>query len=162
MSFLVRGLLLVGVITGLTSCAGFKAMEGIPEAQLPYHHSIPDLKVSWNTVQTGNDTVINGRMTDIHPTMQIRNIDLLITLSDTEDNRLSEGSVFLEQVNLRRFDSAPFSVTLKGAKIDSGKILKFIVNYRSNDGSWYGHGYQHSFKVDAMTGAVVEEQPKEQ
>jgi hypothetical protein len=163
MSLLVGRLILIGVITSLAACASIKSFEDNPESQLTYRHSSFDLKFAWNTLQTGNDTVIEGLIINVR-NIQVRDIDLNVTVLDTNGRVLSEGAVPPSQVNLRMNmnDSVPFSVKLKDAIIAKGNVLKFIIIYHTNDGSWYGHEWQSSFKVDAATGGAVEEQREKQ
>lgn len=157
MSFLVRRLILIWTITSLAACAGIKTSEDKTEAQLPYHHSSYHLKVAWKTLQTGNGTDIDG-LIKIVRNIIVRNIELNVRVLDTNGMIVSEGDVLPASINLKMNDSFPFSIKLKDAIFAKGNVLEFIIKYRTNDGSWYGHGWQSSFKVDAATGAVIEDE----
>jgi hypothetical protein len=157
MSFLVRRLILIGVITSLAACANIKTSKEKTETQLPYHHSLFDLKVSWKTLQTGNDTAIDGLIKIIRNII-LRKIDMNVYVLDNKGAIVSEGEVLPASINLKMNDYFPFSVKLKDVIIAKGNVLEFIIRYRTYDGSWNGHGWQNSFKVDATTGAVIAEE----
>lgn len=167
MSFLVGRLILIGVITSLPACAiikdfkeNLKANEVKSEAQLPYRHSSAEFKVAWNIVQTGNDTVIHGLITNVM-NVKVRDIDLNVVVLDTDGKHLSKGEVLSPQNNLNMNDSFAFSVKLKDAIIANGNVLRFIINYSNVSGSWGGGpSVQSSFTVDATTGVAIEEQGK--
>ena len=157
MSYLLRRLILIGTISCLAACANFKAAEVRTEAKLPYHHSGSDLKVSWQTIQTGKDATVSG-LVKITRKVIVRNMDLSIDLLDSEGTVVSEGEVASNSVNMKMNDYFPFSVKLKDTTLVKGNVLEFIIRYHTNDGSWYGHAWQSSFQADALTGAVIEEQ----
>jgi hypothetical protein len=94
--------------------------------------------------------------------MQLKDFDLNVAVLDTDGRRLTEETVLLDKINLRINESIPFSVKLKNAKIAKENVLRFIISYSIDDGSYYGRGSQSSFKVDAETGAAIEEQTEKQ
>ena len=156
MSFFVSRLILIGVITSLVACASFKSYEE-KVVQLPYHHSSFDFDVAWNSSQAGNDTVIDGLIKNVR-SVQVRDIILRIQVLGPDETFLSDGEVFLENVNLTMNDSRKFSVRVKDATISKGNVLEFKIDYRINNGSWYGRAGQSSFNVDETTGVAIEEQ----
>jgi hypothetical protein len=159
MSFLVRRLILIGIITSLAACANINTNTSTEktETQFPYQHSLLNLKVAWKTLQTGNDAVIDGLIKIVQNRI-VRNIEMNVYVLDTKGVEVSEGAVLPTSINLKMNDYFPFSIKLRNAIIAKGDVLEFIIRYRTNDGSWNGHGWQNSFKVDAVTGAVIEEE----
>ncbi len=171
MSFLIRSLILLWVAASLPACAiikasqdKFEAYNDKPEAQLPYHHNTFDFKVAWNTSQAGNDMIIVGFIKNVQA-MQVRGIELNVFVVDTYGrclSKVSEGTVLPDQINLQMNDYVHFSVKLKNTAIANENILKFIIDYRINNGSWYGRRGQSIFYVDMATGGLVEELLQEQ
>ena len=153
MCFHVARLILIGVITSLTACASFKYIMDTPDSQLTFRHTTLEFKVAWNTIQTGNDMVIEGLITNVR-NIQVKSVEMNVMVLDANERHLSEGTVLLDHIN----GTVPFSVKIKDGVIAKGSVLKFIVSYHINDGSWYGRSGQSSFKVDAVTGVAIEEQ----
>ena len=156
MLFLIGRLSLIGFIISLTSCADIKDIVGRPDTPLLYRHSSSDFIVAWNALETDNDTVIEGRITNVK-NIQIHGIELKATVSNTAGNSLSEGAFLRESINLRMNDSVSFSVKLKDAKIAKGNVLEFKMRYQILTGGWGGRDAQSSFKVEAATGVAIEE-----
>jgi hypothetical protein len=101
MSYLVGRLVLIGIITSLPACIvindfkGYlKAYEDKLETQLPYHHSSSDAKVDWDAVQLGNDTIIDGRVTNVQ-NMQESDFYVDVDVLDSEGNHVSKGRALL-------------------------------------------------------------------
>ena len=160
MSFYVKILILIGAIASLTACTNFKAFMDKPDAKLLYRHSSPDFIVAWNTLQAGNEAVIDGLITNVK-NIQVLDIDLTVVVLNSDGRHLSEGTVLFDKMNLKMNNSVSFSVKLKDAIIAKDSILEFIINYRINTGSWNGRNAQSRFKVDAATGGAIGE-PKEE
>jgi hypothetical protein len=163
MSLLVGRLILLGLIASLPACMivnDFKenlhAYER-PEGPLPYRHSSSELMVTWNTVRRGNDTVVEGFITNVHR-LQVQNISLDVQVTDSNGRALSTGSDLLPQNTLYMNDSLTFSVQLKDVRMTEGNVLKFYINYRTRTGAWGGGSGDCNFKVDAATGTVIKEQ----
>jgi hypothetical protein len=164
MSLLFGRLILLGLIASLPACfivndfkENMKAYESKPEVPLPYRHSASDFIVTWNTVQSGNDTVIDGFIKNAQ-NIQVRNVSMDIQLLGIDGRALGKESAFLPQTTLYMNNSFSFTVRLKGASIARGNVLKFIINYRTNAGAWGGNSASSSFQVDATAGNKIETQ----
>jgi hypothetical protein len=152
MPFIASRLILIVLIAGLAACASFKAPQNYPVVQLPYLHSSFNLDVAWNTMQTGNDTVIEGLIKNVrHPELQ--DIDLSVMVFDPSGRLLSKGFLPVPN-NLKINESVPFSIKLKGDTIAQANILEFIIHYRASDDGRNGIDWLSSFKVDAATGVA--------
>jgi hypothetical protein len=169
MSFLVGRLILIGIMASLPACVivndfkeNLKAYGGDKsEAQFPYRHSSPDINVAWDIVQKGNDTVVDGLITNIR-NIQIGDLYMNVEVFDSDGKRMSMGDALSPQRHLNMKDSFAFSVILKDAKISEGNFLRFLINYRSgiSSGAWGGGGNsgKSDFKVYETTGIAIEEQ----
>ncbi len=161
MSDIVKGLILIGFVINLSACAIIKEFKGnstaIKSESKQYHHTASDFKMAWDITQAGNDTVINGVITSVMNT-QVLDVYLLVEVLDSDGSKLTGGDVSLDQVNLRRNDSATFSVKLTNTVLAKGDVLNFITNYRFASGSWGGSSRYSNFMVDATTGAATQVQ----
>ena len=163
MSTLVRKLLLMGiVISCVPACMivndfkeNLKAYEHKPEDQFPFHHSSPEFRVSWDTQRSGNDTIVDGLVTNVRNTT-VQGISLKIDLLDADGKRLTQGVAPPTALNLKIYDTFSFNAILKDTQIAPGNILFFIITYSTYSGSWGGNSEQKSFKVEATSGNEIE------
>lgn len=130
------------------------AAETGSAAVYPYRYSSFDIKVEWNTVQSGNTLVVNGLIKNVRYT-QIEDIDVTISLLDKEKKEVSSGGALPIPIVLKSYDSEPFSAPLKGAGIQPGSALQFVIRYRVNEGGTDNYTWMTSFTVDAASGALL-------
>jgi hypothetical protein len=155
MSYFLRRLCLIAIVMSLTACTTIGNDLFRTEAKMKYSHLSSDMKVSWNTVKSGNDLIIDGFITNLQ-SLPVVEFNLAVVVLDTNGGkRLSEGTTLLNDVNLKMKDSASFRVKFKNATIVEGDVLEFNISYGINAGSWIPQERQSSFKVDAITGIEI-------
>lgn len=148
----------VAIVASLVVMAGCGIHNHAKDKDLsayPYRHAAFDYKYAWKTTATDNGLLIAGVMKNVRYAY-IDSVLLTVNAIDKDGKIVVHATEFPMPQQTRQDDECFFSLLLKNVKPVPGDILQFQVHYTGNEGEPDGTVNWHSsFKVDAMTGAVI-------
>jgi len=121
-------------------------------AGYPHRHTDFDYKYAWKTVATDRGVVIDGVMKNVrYP--YIDSLQVTVFAVDKDGTVITRATTFPMPQQTRENDVCRFSLLLRNLRPGPDDAFHFLVSYRGNEGGvvdWIS-----SFKVDALTGAVI-------
>jgi hypothetical protein len=124
-------------------------------AGYPYRYADFDYKYAWKSTRTNQGVAIEGVMKNVrYPA--ISSVQLTVLLLQKDGKIVGRESTFPMPQQSRENDVCHYSLLLKGIKPVVGDLLQFHVHYRGNEGNDEAIDWISSFKVDALTGAIIE------
>lgn len=156
MSYVARWLAILMSVAVMTGCGLQQYERHVNVAGYPYRYTGFDFKYAWKTTPTADGVVIDGVMKNTrYPSIDEIQLTVFVEKDGTIIKRAStlpmpqQGRDYEENVNY-------FSLPLKGVTPVPGDIYEFLVHYKGGyGGNQGGVDWTSTFKVDAMTGAII-------
>lgn len=148
-------LVMVAAVLAMAGCGVQQYAKTTNVAGYPYRHSDFDYKYAWKTALTDQGVAIDGVMKNVRYAY-IDSVLLTVNVLDKEGKLIARASDFPGPQQTREGDVSQFKLLLGNIKPAAGDTYQFIVHYRGNEGgNQSGVDWISSFKVDALTGAVI-------
>lgn len=155
MSFLLKKLALFAALLVMAGCGMHGYTRSSDIASYPYRYADFDYKYAWKTTVADNGFLIDGVMKNVRYA-NIDSVQLTVNVVDKDGKTVAKATDFPMPQQTREGEECSFSLLLKDIKPAPGDILQFQVYYTGTEGGLDGHIDWHgSFRVDAMTGAVI-------
>ena len=158
-----RGANLLVILTSLSvmaACGGLQYVKPADVAGYPYRYAAFDYKYAWKTTHTAKGVVIDGVMKNVrYP--YIDTVQMTVYVLGKDGKIITRVATFPMPQQTRENDVSHFSLLLRDVKPVHGDAFKFLVHYRGDEGGNHdGVDWISSFKVDAVTGAVIRPQSR--
>jgi hypothetical protein len=149
--------MIAAMILSLVSCGSLQSAHQSPAADFPFRHGAFDLKVAWRTSPIDKNLFIDGLVKNVRY-LQIEDVELTVSVINGGNKVVASNRTFLVPSPINMDHSAPFGLKLSNVTLSRGDILRFLIKYRANDGGPGTFEWLSSFKVDALSGAAINEE----
>ncbi|KAF0220612.1 MAG: hypothetical protein FD174_936 [Geobacteraceae bacterium] len=160
MSFLMKIISIAAMLLSLSACTMDEYVRRDPVADLPYRHSDFDFKVAWKTYLTDQGLNIEGLLKNVRYA-QVESVTLYVSLLNSENKVLASDRTFPIPQTIKMDYYVPFDVILKNAAPQKGDRLKFVIDYKAQEGNEGASRWISYFTVDALTGIGFKESIKD-
>jgi len=158
MSYLLKIVTVLAALLVMAGCAMSQQYAKQTDlAGYPYRHAAFDYKYAWKTATTDQGVLIEGVMKNVRYAF-IDSIDIKVELQGRDGKTVASASDFPMPQQTREGDVSHFGLLLKGSKPAAGDTFQFTVHYKGNEGDTSRLNWISIFKVDALTGAVIQPQ----
>ncbi|HEY4744906.1 MAG TPA: hypothetical protein VIH45_09635 [Desulfuromonadaceae bacterium] len=162
MARVAKWLALMASVLVMSACGLEQYVRHTDVSGYPYRYTDFDFKYAWKTTPTTDGVVIDGVMKNIrYPT--IDDLELTVFVLGKQENVITRAITFPVPQQGRDYEETVnyFSLPLRGVTPVSGNVYEFLAHYKGGyGGNKGGVEWRSTFKVDAMTGAVMHRQPK--
>jgi len=155
MSYLSKILVILVSVVFLASCGLQQVNSYTDVSGYPYRYTDFDYKYAWKTVATDHGVVIDGYMKNTrYP--YIDSVHMTVFVLGKDGKTIARASTFPMFQQTEEGDVSHFSLLLRDVKPVPGDVYEFLVHYTGDEGGNHsGVDWRSSFKVDAVTGALV-------
>lgn len=141
----------------MTACGLQRYANHTSVAGYPHRYTDFDYKYAWKTATTDHGVVIDGVMKNVrYP--YIDSVQLTIFALENDGKIIARATTFPMMQQTRENDVCHFSLLLRDIKPAPDDVFQFLVHYKGSEGG--GVEWHSSFKVDALTGAVIRPQSR--
>lgn len=150
---------ILAILATLLFMAGCGVQQNVKPTDItgyPHRYAAFDYKYAWKTTQTDHGVVIDGIMKNVrYP--YIDSVQLTVFVLGKDGKTITRETTFPMPQQTREDDVCSYSLLLKNVKPVAGDQWEFHVHYTGSEGGNDGGGVDwiNSFKVDALTGAVI-------
>lgn len=159
MSFLIKIISILAMLVSLSACTLNEYARQSPVADLPYQHSDFDFKVAWKTYPTDQGLNIEGLLKNVRYA-QAESVTLSVFLLNSENKVLASASTYPIPQTIKMDYYVPFDVVLINAAPKKGDRLKFLIDYKAQEGNNGASRWISYFTVDESTGIEIKESIK--
>lgn len=155
MSYLSKMLVIVVSSLFMASC-GLQQVDRYTDVSgYPYRYTDFDYKYVWKTTSTDHGVVIDGYMKNTrYP--NIDSVQMTVFVLGKDGKTIARASTFPMFQQTREGDVSHFNLLIRDIRPVPGDVFEFLVHYKGDEGGDHsGVDWVSSFKVDAVTGAVV-------
>lgn len=155
MLYVSKMLAILASMLVMAACGAHQYVRNTSVAGYPYRYDDFDYRYAWKTAVTDHGVVIDGVMKNVRYAY-IDSVHLTVSALGKDGKIVAKESTFPMPQQTREDDVIHFSLMLKDIKPAPGDLFQFLVHYTGNEGSNHsGIDWISSFKVDALTGAVI-------
>lgn len=140
------------LILALTSCGLQQYVKHTNVAGYPFRYADFDYKYAWKTVTTDQGVEIDGVMKNVrYP--YVEGVQVTVFVVEKGGRIITRATTFPTPQQAREDDVSQFILRLRNVKPEADDVFHFLIRYSGNE--WGAVDWISSFKVDALTGAVI-------